>query len=153
MSSFPQGRKSISNKSLALDDFILVNCNSVTCFRDVSDICCYLCIMCASLTQFQALLHPKAECSSGVTFCFCYQLICHLFFLPSGLLVPYEHEVSIFVTQTCLQIFGHYRQKLSPYSLFRSFSKPTYFRIIMKIQNYRLFYPSAFSLTYVSSRI
>lgn len=46
-----------------------------------------------SLKQFQRLLHPKAECGSGMTFYFCYQFICHLFFnffftLSSGPLVP-----------------------------------------------------------------
>lgn len=63
-------------------------------------------VLCISLIQFQALLHPKAECGCGVTFDFCYRFICHhLFFLSSGPLVPYDCVASIFVRQVYLQMW------------------------------------------------
>lgn len=59
-----------------------------------------------SLKQFQALLHPKATCGCGETFCFCYQFICQLFFFLVFTSFSSLWACSIYLFQTGLFING-----------------------------------------------
>lgn len=113
--------------------------------------------LCVSVIQFQALLHPKAKCSSGVTFYFCYQLIWQLFFFFSYLEVfwfpmnmqypPLSHRV------VCILLVITHRNSASTIfsGVFQNWR--ICFRIFTKIQNHRLFSSASLSLTHVSSMI